>query len=102
VKRKLCSITGRSHDDTYRLWSLGQNSTEAVKKFAEDADSSLLDQDAQAYRGIFDSFTAAPITSGMGRSGVRFLTDGEHTKVTCIFNCIPMLFIMYISMVFNN
>lgn len=82
-------LVGRSHDNTYQLWTLGENATDAVKAFAEDADSSALDQDAQAYRGIFDSFTAAPIESGMGRSAVRFLADGQHTKMSFLVKIVP-------------
>lgn len=82
-------LVGRSHDSTYQLWTLAQNASEAVKAFAEDADSSTLDQDAQAYRGIFDSFTAAPIESGMGRSAVRFLADGQHTKMSFLVKIVP-------------
>ncbi|XP_060065579.1 spondin-2-like [Ylistrum balloti] len=82
-------LVGRSHDSTYQLWTLGGNASDAVKAFAEDADSSTLDQDAQAYRGIFDSFTAAPIESGMGRSAVRFLADGQHTKMSFLVKIVP-------------
>ncbi|KAL5021556.1 hypothetical protein ScPMuIL_000711 [Solemya velum] len=82
-------LIGRSHDTTYSLWSMGEQASPALRQFAERADSALLDEDAQAYWGIFDSFSAASIESGMGRSAVRFLADGDHSKMSFIVKLIP-------------
>ena len=49
------------------------------------------DREAQSYGGIRDSFTAAPIRGGLGKSGTHFITDGRHTKVglflVSFYNC---------------
>ena len=72
---------GRTHSEQYKMWSEGSFASDAVKKFAEDGDTSGFDFEAQAYGGVRDIFTAAPIKAGLGKTATNFITDGSHTKV---------------------
>jgi hypothetical protein len=63
------------------MWSEGSLASEAVQKFAEEGDTSGFDFEAQAYGGVRDMFTAAPIRAGLGKTATNFITDGSHTKV---------------------
>ena len=74
-------FTGRTHSETYSMWALGDYASPSVRQFAENGDTSGFDREAQSYGGIRDSFTAAPIRGGLGKSGTNFITDGRHTKV---------------------
>ena len=73
------------------MWSLGSYASPSVRQFAEDGDMTGFDKEAQSYGGIRDSFTAAPIRGGLGKSGTHFITDGRHTKVTAVFDLFSTL-----------
>ena len=80
--------TGRTHSDSYTMWAIDSYASPSVREFAEDGDTTGFDREAQSYGGIRDSFTAAPIRGGLGKSGTHFITDGRHTKVS-----IPSIFL---------
>lgn len=82
-------LIGRTHSDSYSMWSLGSYASPSVRQFAEDGDMTGFDKEAQSYGGIRDSFTAAPIRGGLGKSGTHFITDGRHTKVSFMVKIIP-------------
>ncbi|KAK3598671.1 hypothetical protein CHS0354_006343 [Potamilus streckersoni] len=82
-------LVGRSHDASYNMWSVDSYATPPVRSFAEKADSSEYDQEVQAYKGILDTFTAASIPSGAGRSSVHFLADGLRSKLSFVVKIIP-------------
>lgn len=63
------------------MWNEGSFASDAVQNFAEDSDTRGFDTEAQAYGGIRDIFTAAPIIGGLGKTATNFITDGAHTKV---------------------
>ena len=63
------------------MWAVDSYASPSVREFAEDGETTGFDREAQSYGGIRDSFTAAPIRGGLGKSGTHFITDGRHTKV---------------------
>ncbi|XP_013775027.1 spondin-2-like [Limulus polyphemus] len=80
---------GRSHNDSYKLWRLGEVATDGIKLFAERGNSEILDQFSQGEGGVFDVFSAPPINSGVGRTEAEFFVDGNHSKVSLIARIIP-------------
>ncbi|XP_045189160.2 spondin-2-like [Mercenaria mercenaria] len=82
-------LIGRTHSDQYTMWDEGTFASEAVQKFAEDSDVRGFDIEAQAYGGIRDTFTAAPIRGGLGKTATNFITDGSHTKMSFMVKLIP-------------
>ncbi|KAH3787653.1 spondin-2-like [Dreissena polymorpha] len=82
-------LIGRSHSTQYTMWSEGAAATEAVREFAEGGDTRGFDIEAQAYGGIRDAFTAAPISGGMGKTATNFIADGEHSLVSFMVRLIP-------------
>ncbi|KAL4231890.1 Spondin-2 [Mactra antiquata] len=82
-------LIGRSHSDQYTMWSEGEKATESVKTFAEDSNTRGFDVEAQSYGGIRDTFTAAPIRGGLGKTATNFITDGSHTKISFMVKLIP-------------
>lgn len=82
-------LIGRTHSDHYTMWDEGSFASEAVQTFAEDGDTRGFDTEAQAYGGIRDIFTAAPIRGGLGKTATNFITDGSHSKVSFMVKLIP-------------
>lgn len=83
-------LVGRSHDDLYTMWRVGDLAKPAVKLYAEKGESSLLDQEVQGTHGVLDSFAAGPISeSGVGKASSKFLVDENHSKLSTIMRIVP-------------
>lgn len=63
------------------MWTEGSLASEAVRSFAEDSDTQGFDTEVQGYGGLKDTFTAAPIKGGSGKSATNFIADGTHSRV---------------------
>ena len=73
---------GRSHGSDYTMWEDGVNASKPVKLFAEEGDPKYLDSESkQGYGGVLDTFTAPPISKGVGSTSVMVTLDGKHTQV---------------------
>ena len=83
----LTPILGRSHSDRYTMWKEDTYASESVQMFAENANTKGFDIEAQGYGGVKDTFTAAPILGGLGKTVTNFIADGRHTKV-----CVVIIF----------
>lgn len=88
------------------MWKDGFLASPAVQAFAESGDTVGFDVEAQAYGGIRDTFTAAPISGGLGKTASNFFADGTHTLVIIllikvsrailrIFKCLDVEHIIY-------
>ena len=74
---------GRSHGPEYSMWEEGVNASDPVKLFAEEGDPKLLDSESrQGYGDVLDTFTAPPVTKGVGSTSVMIALDGKHTQVS--------------------
>lgn len=82
-------VVGRSHDSTFSLFTLGEDASEGLKKFAEKGDSNMLDAHSQGSGGVLDEFNAPPIPQGVGETSSDFLVDGNHSKVSLISRVVP-------------
>ncbi|WAR21554.1 SPON2-like protein [Mya arenaria] len=82
-------LIGRSHSDRYTMWREGALASEAVQAFAEEGNTRGFDIEAQAYGGIRDTFTAAPISGGLGKTAANFIADGTHNLVTFMVRLVP-------------
>ncbi|XP_017769505.1 PREDICTED: spondin-2 [Nicrophorus vespilloides] len=82
-------VFGRSHDKSFTLFRLGQQSSNGVKAFAETGRSDLLEEQSQGEGGIYDEFNAPPITAGVGRTEAEFFVDGNHSRVSLISRIVP-------------
>lgn len=84
-------FTGRSHDRHFKLFRLGQKSSAGIKTFAESGKTDTLEEQSQGEGGVYDEFTAPPVTSGVGRTETDFFVDGNHSKVNKTFvDCCAM------------
>jgi hypothetical protein len=77
---------GRSHNKSYILFRLGGIASEGLKMFAEDGRSDTLDSQSQGEGGVYDEFNAPPIFSGEGKTEAEFFVDGNHSRVSSIYN----------------
>ena len=84
---------GFTHSEAYKLFELGETSSEAVKAFAETGDTEALDKQKPEKESsssgdddgpILDGFSAAPIEQGTGRSQAKLFVDGNHTLVSTV------------------
>ena len=88
-------FSGFSHQPEYHLFRLGEESSLAVKEFAETASTDILDkQKAQLAADshlehakiddfvVLDVFSSPPIESGVGTSKGTLFVDGNHTRVS--------------------
>ena len=88
-------FSGFSHQPEYHLFRLGEESSLAVKEFAETASTDILDkQKAQLAADshlehakiddfvVLDVFNSPPIESGVGTSKGTLFVDGNHTRVS--------------------
>ena len=88
-------FSGFSHQPEYHLFRLGEESSLAVKEFAETASTDILDkQKAQLAADshlehakiddfvVLDVFSSPPIESGVGISKGTLFVDGNHTRVS--------------------
>jgi hypothetical protein len=72
---------GRSHDESFVLYDLGDKSSEGVRIFAETGASDVLDQLSQGEGGIYDEFIAPSVLQGVGSTHAEFFVDGNHSRV---------------------
>ncbi len=77
-----CLFSGRSHDSNYKLFSVGETVTPAVKEFTETGNSNILDGETQGRNGILDIFYAPAIGEGVGQATTKFYADGRYSKVS--------------------
>lgn len=82
-------LIGRSHNDSYELFRVGEPVSPGLKNFAEQGDTNLLDQESQGEGGIFDEFNAPPITEGTGQTEAEFFIDGNHSMVSLVARVVP-------------
>lgn len=82
-------LVGRSHSSQYSMWTEGKVASAAVQFFAERSDTRGFDTEVQAYGGIRDTFTAAPIQGGLGKTSTNFITDGLHSQVSFMVRLMP-------------
>jgi len=95
-------LIGFSHQPEYHLFRLGEESSLAVKEFAETASTDILDkQKAQLAADshlehakiddfvVLDVFSSPPIESGVGTSKGTLFVDGNHTRVSMMAKLIP-------------
>ena len=94
-------FSGFSHQPEYHLFRLGEESSLAVKEFAETASTDILDkQKAQLAADshlehakiddfvVLDVFSSPPIESGVGTSKGTLFVDGNHTRVSLYIHTI--------------
>jgi len=79
---------GYSHGTGMSLFSIGSVAGQGVKQFVETGDSDLLDKEA-TNRTFLDTFSAPPISSGIGNTTTRVFVDGNHTKVSLVTKLVP-------------
>ena len=89
----LINFSGFSHRPEYHLFRLGESASLAVKQFAEQGATDILDkQKVQNVNGqitrdkgddfvVLDGFHAPPIESGVGTAQASIFLDGNHTRV---------------------
>ncbi|PVD29611.1 hypothetical protein C0Q70_08866 [Pomacea canaliculata] len=82
-------LVGRTHDKSHQMWSEGNTSSLAFKKFAEEEDSELLEMQVQGYDGVYDTFSCEPLARGEGKTSTVILADGTHSKVSFVVRLIP-------------
>ena len=88
------NFSGFSHRPDYHLFRLGESASLAVKEFAQDGKTGILDKqktqhtkDGERAQGDFivlDGFSASPIESGAGETKANVFLDGNHTRVILI------------------
>ena len=75
-------FAGFSHNSDYKLFELGEVSSESVKEFAETGETVKFDQVGEEEEAkLLDWFTAPPIDKGSGQSEAKLFVDGNHTLV---------------------
>ena len=91
-------FSGFSHRPEYHLFRLGESASLAVKQFAEQGATDILDkQKVQNVNGqitrdkgddfvVLDGFHAPPIESGVGTSQASIFLDGNHTRVRILLS----------------
>ncbi|ESO90983.1 hypothetical protein LOTGIDRAFT_217518 [Lottia gigantea] len=82
-------LVGRTHDSTYKLFRVGELATPTLQKFTEEGNSRMLEFEAQGFNGTLDSFTAAPIRNGVGRTSVRVMANGKYNRISFIVKIVP-------------
>ena len=86
--KNISLFAGFTHSQAYKLFELGETSSDAVKAFAETGDTEGLDKQQPEKESSFndspvlDGFSAAPIEEGAGRSHAKLFVDGNHTLVS--------------------
>lgn len=83
------NVIGRTHDDSYKMFTIGEDASVAVKQFAETGVASIFDKDAQGLGGIRDIFLAPALPHGTGETGCTIFADSEHTKVSVMAKLVP-------------
>ncbi|GFS16684.1 spondin-2 [Elysia marginata] len=72
------------------MWEEGVNASKPVKLFAEEGDPKYLDSESkQGYGDVLDTFTAPPISKGVGSTSVMVTLDGKHTQLSFIMKIVP-------------
>jgi len=94
-------LVGFSHQHEYHLFRLGESASLAVKQFAEQGATDILDkQKVQNVNGqitrdkgddfvVLDGFHAPPIESGVGTAQASIFLDGNHTRVSMMSKLVP-------------
>lgn len=82
-------LIGRSHNHEFVLFRLGAPASPGVRTFAESGKADSLPDEGQGHYGLFDIFSAAPISSGAGRTESQFFVDGNHSRVSLMSHMIP-------------
>ncbi|XP_059483713.1 spondin-2-like isoform X2 [Neocloeon triangulifer] len=82
-------LLGRSHDDSFQLFSEGRLASAALRQFAEIGKSDLFEAQRQGFDGIMDTFGADAITTGEGRTSAKFYLDSNHSKVSLLVRMVP-------------
>ncbi|KAK8379471.1 hypothetical protein O3P69_019402 [Scylla paramamosain] len=82
-------VIGRSHNTSYKLFTMGQAATEGLKQFAETGESALIEGEGQERLGVLDQFTAPPVPKGVGDTSSQFFVDGNHSMVSLISRVVP-------------
>lgn len=74
-------VAGRSHNKSFALFHIGEAASDGLKLFSETGQTDSLEAQSQGAGGVYDEFSAPPISSGVGSSRTQFFVDGNHTKV---------------------
>lgn len=83
-------LVGRSHDENYELWSKGTIADPGFKKFAQEGKTETLDkEEGQGFNGLFDTFTAPAIQTGVGETAADFFVNGNFSKVSIAVRIVP-------------
>lgn len=74
---------GFTHDEDFQAFSVNTTASEGLKMFAEDADVSGILREMTNAGGdhILDTFTAAVISRGRGKTHAIAFVDDSHHKV---------------------
>lgn len=78
------SFVGRSHGDSYSLFSLDTFASPGVRQYAQTGGTAILDQEPQGAKGILDVFTGPRIPQGTGEDRTTFFVDNKHSEVTLL------------------
>lgn len=77
-------LVGRSHDESFSLFRIGESASDGLKAFCETGQTDGLEAQSQGEGGVFDEFNGPSISSGRGVSRTEFFVDGNHTKVSTV------------------
>ncbi|CAB3375556.1 Hypothetical predicted protein [Cloeon dipterum] len=82
-------LLGRSHDDSFELFSEGRMASKAMRHFAELGKTDLFDAQRQGFDGIMDTFGADAIPRGDGQTTAKFYLDSNHSLVSLVVHMVP-------------
>ncbi|XP_077294488.1 spondin-2-like isoform X2 [Arctopsyche grandis] len=81
-------VFGQTHNSKHRIFSVGQLSSTALKKFSERGDLLRLSKSISK-KSIFDQFTSSAIHKGDGISEQDIFLGDHHTKVSLLCKIVP-------------
>lgn len=79
-------IPGRTHDASFKLFSIGKVASSGMKLFAETGQTNTLE--CEPSNGALD-FTASAIFSGRGSTEASIFVDANHTLVSFVTKITP-------------
>lgn len=80
-------VIGETHNDSRKLWRMGEIASTGLKLFAETGRSEYIETENKT--GLFDNFYAKAIKVGVGKTETLLFLDGNHTKVSIISRIVP-------------